>query len=141
MHVFCQKPTPWPEGSAFDDLQATMTLIASAVENTAVQPSSAVQSVAHPVENNWHQVMTQLASAIADRGMHPSRVVVLVPYAQLMQEARSAWSALTVSTGAQAAFMPRFETTMNWAASIAATTGPVATPDAALDDVDRKSVV
>ena len=112
-----------------------MTLIASAVESTAVQPSSAVQSVAHPVENNWHQVMTQLASAIADRGMHPSRVVVLVPYAQLMQEARSAWSALTVSTGAQAAFMPRFETTMNWAASIAATTGPVATPDAALDDV------
>ena len=65
-------------------------------------------------EKNWHHIMAQLAQSITERGVHPSRVVVLVPYAQLMQQARSAWSAYNFSTGVQAAFTPRFETTMNW---------------------------
>ena len=56
---------------------------------------------------------------MARRKVHPSRVVVLVPYAQLMQEARSAW--LRGPAGrrnAPAHFLPRFETTMNWTRSL-----------------------
>ena len=106
-----------------------MTPIANPVESASLQALSA----AHPGDENWHQVMAQLALAMAGRGVHPSRVVVLVPYAQLMQQARSAWSAYTASTGAQAAFTPRFETTMNWASSVAMTAGGVAMP--AFDDI------
>ena len=106
-----------------------MTPIANPVESASLQALSA----AHPGDENWHQVMAQLALAMAGRGVHPSRVVVLVPYAQLMQQARSAWSAYTASTGAQAAFTPRFETTMNWASSVAMAAGGVAVP--ACDDI------
>jgi ATP-dependent helicase/nuclease subunit B len=106
-----------------------MTPIANALESAPLQ----AQSAHHTCEKSWHQVMAQLANAMADQGVHPSRVVVLVPYAQLMQQARSAWSAYTASTGAQAAFTPRFETTMNWASSVAMTAGGVAVP--AFDDI------
>lgn len=72
--------------------------------------------------------MAQVAAEMARRQVHPSRTVVLVPYAQLMQEARRAW--LRVQAGAQepvsgaaqiqmpAQFLPRFETTMNWTRSL-----------------------
>jgi ATP-dependent helicase/nuclease subunit B len=106
-----------------------MPPIANPVESASLQALSA----AHPGDENWHQVMAQLDHAMSERSVHPSRVVVLVPYAQLMQQARSAWSAYTASTGAQAAFTPRFETTMNWASSAAMTAGGVAVP--AFDDI------
>ena len=106
-----------------------MTPIANPVESASLQALSA----AHPGEKSWHRVMARLAQSMADQGVHPSRVVVLVPYAQLMQQARSAWSAYTASTGAQAAFTPRFETTMNWASSVAMAAGGVAVP--ACDDI------
>ena len=123
---------------------STMTPIANPVESASLQAPSAE----HPAEKNWHQVMAQLARSMAERGVHPSRVVVLVPYAQLMQQARSAWSAYTASTGAQAAFTPRFETTMNWASSVAMTAGGVAMPvfddiqlDAAMDVLTAASLL
>lgn len=47
-------------------------------------------------------------------GLHAARTVVLVPYAQLMPAARAQW-ALEYGGG----FVPRFETTMNWASSLA----------------------
>ncbi|RZJ13901.1 MAG: PD-(D/E)XK nuclease family protein, partial [Haliea sp.] len=59
----------------------------------------------------WTRVSAQLAALISKRGVHPSRVFVLLPYAQLMNEAKSAWAA---SAGGSH-FLPRFETTMNWA--------------------------
>ena len=105
-----------------------MTPIANPVESASLQARSA----AHVVDKNWHHVMVQLAQNMAEHGVHPSRVVVLVPYAQLMQQARSAWSAYTASTGAQAAFTPRFETTMNWASSVAMAGGAAAP---AFDDI------
>ena len=64
--------------------------------------------------------MAQLAQLMDERGVHPSRVVVLVPYAQLMQQARTAWLAYVESSGLTASFTPRFETTMNWATSLGA---------------------
>lgn len=62
----------------------------------------------------WASVMARVRQEMARRGAHPAQTVVLVPYAQLMQEAKSAWAAS--SDGAH--FVPRFETTMNWTRSL-----------------------
>lgn len=64
-----------------------------------------------PGASCWAQVTGQLSSLLRDRGVHPSRTVVLLPYAQLMREAKAAWAAGAGATH----FLPRFETTMNWA--------------------------
>ena len=60
--------------------------------------------------------MAQIRAAMAQRQVHPSRVVVLVPYAQLMAQARSAWR--RGASAGLAQFVPRFETTMNWTRSL-----------------------
>ncbi|MEO7946715.1 MAG: PD-(D/E)XK nuclease family protein [Polaromonas sp.] len=67
----------------------------------------------------WRQAMAQLAGIIASRGIHPAEAVVLLPYAQLIQQARQAWADSAGSTF----FVPRFETTMNWASSQGGTLG------------------
>lgn len=54
--------------------------------------------------------MNDLQAAMAARGAHPARTVVLLPYAQLMPVARQSWTRAQPS-----GFAPRFETTMNWA--------------------------
>ncbi len=59
-----------------------------------------------------HSVMAQVATLLHTRGAHPARSVVLVPYAQLMPQARKAWAHVVPS-----GFAPRFESTMNWARS------------------------
>jgi len=56
-------------------------------------------------------VAAQVSEALAQRGAHPARTVVLVPYAQLMQHATAGWAMVHEAAG----FPPRFETTMNWA--------------------------
>ena len=76
----------------------------------------------HPGNLCWAQAMAQLAKSIETHGAHPSQTVVLVPYAQLMQQARSAWAAHTALTGEAASFVPRFETTMNWTSTFEAGT-------------------
>ena len=55
-------------------------------------------------------LMHRLHSLIEQRSAHPARVVVLVPFAQLLPLAARLW-AEEVPSG----FAPRFETTMNWA--------------------------
>lgn len=62
--------------------------------------------------------MGQIRAEMLRRQLHPSRVVVLVPYAQLMQEARNAWLRGLEGAPAAAHFLPRFETTMNWTRSL-----------------------
>ncbi len=57
-------------------------------------------------------LLRTLRALIEERGAHPSRTVVLLPYAQLMPVAARLWAA-QAPTG----FAPRFETTMNWAAA------------------------
>ena len=64
-------------------------------------------------------LIERLADLMAQRGAHPSRTVVLVPYAQLMAAARRAWAG-----HAPDGFSPRFETTMNWAARSGFAPGP-----------------
>ncbi len=63
--------------------------------------------------------MAQLAAALEDRAVHPSQAVVLLPYAQLMQQAREAWAA----QAGQTSFTPRFESTLNWADSLGGAQG------------------
>jgi ATP-dependent helicase/nuclease subunit B len=73
----------------------------------------------------WRQAMAQLTDALRSRCVHPADAVVLLPYAQLMQHARQAW-ALAAKEGITGAnvFVPRFETTMNWATSLGVRLGP-----------------
>ncbi|MES2400804.1 MAG: PD-(D/E)XK nuclease family protein [Pseudomonadota bacterium] len=82
-----------------------------------------IPEAGHPGAESWHKVMLKLDALMADRKLHPSRVVVLVPYAQLMPQARTAWSAYSARAGATSSFVPRFETTMNWATAIHAGEG------------------
>jgi ATP-dependent helicase/nuclease subunit B len=68
---------------------------------------------AHHSEAVWQVLLTRIRAEMTLRGAHPSRTVVLVPYAQLMNEGRSAWQ----KGGPNACFVPRFETTQNWASA------------------------
>ncbi len=70
----------------------------------------------HHVERGWARVMGQLRAAISAAPVHPSGTVVLLPFAQLMAQARSAW--LQGCPSAPAQFLPRFETAMNWTRSL-----------------------
>jgi ATP-dependent helicase/nuclease subunit B len=74
----------------------------------------------------WQQAMTQLTAAIGQRGVHAADTVVLLPYAQLMQQARHAWviAAKDVGNASASVFVPRFETTMNWASALGGRLGP-----------------
>ena len=67
----------------------------------------------------WQNATAKLAEVMQARGVHPAEVVVLLPYAQLIQQARQAWA---VQAG-ETFFVPRFETTMNWASSLGGTLG------------------
>jgi len=87
--------------------------------------------------------MGQLAACLKQKDAHAARTVVLVPYAQLMQQARAAWATHAQSLGAATAFVPRFETTMNWAS---ATPGFTVSPedirlDAAIDALTAASLL
>ena len=85
----------------------------------------------HHADGAWASVMARIRHEMARRGAHPAQTVVLVPYAQLMHEARSAWSADRNA----AHFVPRFETTMNWTRSLGgfAASGDDIRLDAAVD--------
>ncbi|MET0540512.1 MAG: PD-(D/E)XK nuclease family protein [Variovorax sp.] len=70
----------------------------------------------HPSDMLWCApgtgVVARIAQVLQARKVHPARCVVLVPYAQLMAVARTMWA-----RSSSAGFVPRFETTRNWAAS------------------------
>jgi ATP-dependent helicase/nuclease subunit B len=72
----------------------------------------------HHATTAWDEVMAKVHAEMLKRGLHPARVVVLLPYAQLMLEAKSAWLRLAESHDSAVHFLPRFETTMNWSLSL-----------------------
>lgn len=61
----------------------------------------------------WRPVLTTLSQTLQREQLSPERVVVLVPYAQLMETARRAWADF-IGDG----FPPRFESTRNWASAL-----------------------
>lgn len=87
--------------------------------------------------------MARIRAEMDRRQVHPSRTVVLVPYAQLMQQARSAWLRGSGHAQAQAHFVPRFETTMNWTRSLGgfAPSGDDVRLDAARDILTAASLL
>jgi len=93
------------------------------------------------VNDPWHAVMGQLAGVLSERNAHPSRTVVLLPYAQLMQQARDAWAGH--SRLQSSFFTPRFETTMNWASALPGFvyTGQDIQMDAAVDTLTAASLL
>jgi ATP-dependent helicase/nuclease subunit B len=93
---------------------------------------------AHPGEACWADVMAQLEALFSQHGVHPSKALVLVPYAQLMQQARDAWIAQAARQGAAAVFVPRFETTMNWASAAEGQYGAAA---AAAEDIQQDAAM
>ena len=63
--------------------------------------------------------MTELAGLLRVRQVHPARAVILLPYAQLIGQAKLAWAAQRENgESGTSFFMPRFETTMNWAGAL-----------------------
>lgn len=79
----------------------------------------------HPAVAVWcdpvHGFFQRMRAHLAQRGAHPARTVVLLPYAQLRPLASRLW-AQTYPQG----FAPRFETTQSWAAMLgAAPPGPL----------------
>ena len=67
---------------------------------------------AHPTQQQWQRCLRSLSDWMSAQGINPARTVVLVPYAQLMNEARLAWAHVQ-----PAGFVPQFLTTRQWASS------------------------
>ncbi len=83
-------------------------------------------------------VLDRIQALMLEKGTHPSRTVVLLPYAQLLRQARQMW-ALRFPDG----FAPRFETSKNWSQSIA-DFAPGASDiafDAAVDTLTAQSLI
>jgi ATP-dependent helicase/nuclease subunit B len=71
-------------------------------------------ATSHHAAVAWRAVMVRVRLEMQSRQVHAAQTVILVPYAQLMQEARKAWLADANGTH----FVPRFETTQNWTKSL-----------------------
>jgi ATP-dependent helicase/nuclease subunit B len=98
--------------------------------NTEGPDANMTATVAEPPWDGW---LLQLERRMAAAGTIPSRVVVLLPYAQMMAEGRRAWVVRHPS-----GLSPRFETTRNWAAAL----GPfLPSGDDLTGDMARDSLV
>lgn len=73
----------------------------------------------HRAPGSWDEALSRLDRWVEQGGWIASQVVVIVPYAQLMAEARAQWARRHPE-----GFSPRFETTENWARSL-----PVPAPE------------
>ena len=82
----------------------------------------------HHAVRDWDRVMAQIRAEMMGRRVQATQTVVLLPYAQLMRPAKSAWLRGLEDPFGGAHFLPRFETTMNWCKSLGA-------PTAAHDDL------
>lgn len=67
-----------------------------------------------PVDQAWALVMEAVDQRLCQAQVIASRAVVLLPYAQMMAQARRAWVARHPD-----GLSPRFETSRNWASSLA----------------------
>lgn len=61
----------------------------------------------------WQQICTLIDQTARTRGVHLTRCVVVLPYAQLMPVARRYWAAHYPN-----GFVPQFQTTQNWAGQL-----------------------
>ena len=88
-------------------------------DDAALPPGLVLLDLAsnHPAVRQWADpdggVLARIEQHIVRCGAHKARTVVLLPYAQLLRQARYMW-ALRHPDG----FAPRFETSMNWSHSL-----------------------
>ena len=91
---------------------------------SAFQPlpsNASVLSTTTLFPDAWQPALAELRTALVKRQVHPADVVVLVPYAQLMRQARKSWAVPVPAV--RCGFVPHFETTMNWAGSVSGKLG------------------
>ena len=95
--------------------ELTLKFAPTLLQSTPARQTSPMTEIekAHHSEAVWLALVVRIRAEMATRRAHPSQTVVLVPYAQLMNEGRSAWRLAVPG----ASFVPRFETTQNWASS------------------------
>ena len=79
-----------------------------------IPPLSGLPATPHAADVAWDDRLRRLRRWLIERGISPARVVVLVPYAQLMEAGRRAWAKVQPS-----GFAPRFESSRNWATALA----------------------
>lgn len=77
-------------------------------KSPAPEPATAVSE-----DPRWVRLMDEVHRLTVQHGIAPGRVLVLVPYAQLMDEGRRAWGQMHPG-----GFPPRFESSRNLAASL-----------------------
>ena len=89
-------------------------------------------------QGGWRMLGLQIGGHLAQHGLAPDRLLVLLPYVQLIEPARRAWAELHPS-----GFAPRFETTRNWASSLAPWSPAPSDPcgDMARDSLVAQSLV
>lgn len=80
---------------------------------TGIAKIDALTAQALPEVLDWPAIFSAIQAHAARIGAHLARTVVLLPYAQLMSQARQQW-ALHCPDG----FAPSFETTRNWASRV-----------------------
>lgn len=76
----------------------------------------------HPLESGpipgtvsgWASLVTRIQASLLQHALAPDRLLVLLPYAQLIEPARRAWAQEHPD-----GFSPRFETSRNWASAMA----------------------
>ena len=117
----------WQKASIFVGLMYGLSPM-TAIANATVR---ALPSL-HFSARRWEQLTRQISTVFKQHAVHPAHCVVLLPYAQLIPEARTAWAASLQSHRELSPFLPRFETTITWAASVQAGLGP---PTFAGDDL------
>ncbi len=106
-------------------------------------PAMAEIGKRHPAIQSWATVMAKLRKLLDVRQVHPAHAVVLVPYAQLILEARRAWVSSGKPSAARFAFLPRFESTQNWAHGLGGFVpkGDDLRLDAAFDAITARSLL
>ncbi|MFZ3219837.1 MAG: PD-(D/E)XK nuclease family protein, partial [Rhodoferax sp.] len=97
---------------------------------------------AHPALALWLDttsgLLARIQTVMRQRGAHPARTVVLLPYAQLMPLAARLWAQCFPD-----GFAPRFETTLNWSRGLGGFSPGVAdmTFDMALDTLTAQALL
>lgn len=103
---------------------------------------SGARAGAHPALALWLDtpggLLARIQAVMRQRGAHPARTVVLLPYAQLMPLAARLWAQCFPD-----GFAPRFETTLNWSRGLGGFSPAVTdmTFDMALDTLTAQALL
>ncbi len=72
----------------------------------------------HHVDRAWDRVIAQIGAVMPAPTLQLADTVVLLPFAQLVPEARNAWLRACRSEGRCSGLLPRFETALSWSRAL-----------------------